>query len=112
MIDSYSFGRMKIKGKTYTADLIICPDRIIPNWWRKSGHQLSLEDIEEILEVQPETIVVGTGAMGVLKIQEEVVLFLKNQGINLIVENTKKAVQVYNELAQKGKVVGAFHLTC
>jgi hypothetical protein len=112
MIESYRFGRMTIGGKTYTSDLVVSRDRIIPDWWRKSGHQLSLEDIQEILRFEPETLVVGTGAMGVLKVQPEVIEHLQTQGIELIVENTKIAVQVFNRLVSRKNVFGAFHLTC
>ena len=112
MIESYRFGRMIIGGKTYTSDLVVSKDHIIPDWWRKSGHRLCLGDIQEILRFKPETLVVGTGALGVLKVQPEVVQHLQSQGIELIVKNTKTAVQVFNRLVTRKNVVGAFHLTC
>ena len=34
-IDEYSFGRISVSGKNYSADLIIFPDHIQENWWRK-----------------------------------------------------------------------------
>jgi len=42
MIEHYSFGRIVIDGKEYTKDLIIYPDKIRANWWRKEGHKLRL----------------------------------------------------------------------
>ena len=112
MIESYGFGRMIIGGKTYTSDLIVSQDRIVPDWWRKSGHQLCLEDIQEILRLKPEILIVGTGALGVLKVQPNVSQHLRDLGIELIVKNTKKAVQIFNSLISRKNVVGAFHLTC
>jgi hypothetical protein len=103
---------MTIQGKTYTSDLIILPNHIIPNWWRKSGHRLCLSDIDKALKERPDVFIIGTGAMGVLKVEEEVVRHLKNQGIEVIIEKTKKSVQMFNDLAPRKRVVGAFHLTC
>ena len=38
---------------------------------------------------------------------------LKERGIEVVVEETRRAWRTYNELASSGrKVVGAFHLTC
>jgi hypothetical protein len=36
----------------------------------------------------------------------------QSQGIELVIEKTKKAVQSFNEFSSKKKTIGAFHLTC
>ena len=112
MIESYAFGRMVISGKAYTSDLIIFPDRVDPSWWRKSGHQLCLEDLKDILQEDLEVLVLGTGYMGVMKVEEEVTQYTKSHGIELIIEKTKKAVERYNSIFKQKKTIGAFHLTC
>lgn len=112
MIDSYSFGRMVIDGHTYTADLIIFPDRIESSWWRKTGHKLCLEDIEDVFKEEPEAIVVGTGFFGLMKVEEAVKQEVRSKGIPLHVNKTKNAVQKYNEISGQKKTVGVFHLTC
>ena len=112
MIESYAFGRMDVDGHTYTSDLIIFPDRVNDSWWRKSGHNLCLEDIEDVLKEKPEVLVVGTGFYGKVSVEEEVKSHAQSQGIELIIEKTKKAAQSFNEFASKKKTIGAFHLTC
>ncbi len=112
MIDSYKFGKMVVEGQVYSSDLIIYPDRIDSSWWRKSGHRLCLEDIKEILEEKPEILVVGTGAYGLMRVDKEVKDYAQAEGIELIVDKTKNAVQKFNELASQKKTIGAFHLTC
>lgn len=112
MIDSYKFGRMVVDGQAYSSDLIIYPDRIDSSWWRNSGHRLSLEDIKEILEEKPEVVVVGTGAYGLMRVDEEVKDYAQSQGIELIVDKTKNAIQKFNKLAPQKRTIGAFHLTC
>ena len=57
VIESYCFGEMVVNGVRYDKDLIVCPDNVRDNWWRKEGHRVSLEDIRELLEaVQPDTL--------------------------------------------------------
>uniref|UniRef100_UPI00405780D7 Mth938-like domain-containing protein n=1 Tax=Candidatus Electrothrix sp. TaxID=2170559 RepID=UPI00405780D7 len=54
MINSYSFGNMEINDKPYRKDLMILPDKtILHPWWRKTGHTLSLTDIQEIIIPPP-----------------------------------------------------------
>ena len=67
-IDSYQFGRIVVSGKKYTSDVIIFPDRVTDNWWRKTGHQLCLKDIAEVMTENPEVLVVGTGDSGLMKV--------------------------------------------
>ena len=47
-VDDYSFGRIVINGKTYRNDVIVSKDWIKPNWWRKEGHSVCLEDIKDV----------------------------------------------------------------
>ena len=112
MIEEYHFGRMVISGKTYTSDLILFPDKVISSWWRKSGHKLCLQDLEEVIQEKPDILVIGTGAMGVMKVNDEVRQYVQQEGITLIIEKTGKAVQFYNHHPRDKKVIGAFHLTC
>ena len=112
-IESYSFGSMKVDGAEYTSDLIIFPDRVSSGWWRKEGHKLSMEDLEQVFEFKPEVLVVGKGSSGLMAIPASTETALREQGIELIAKNTGEAWPLFNEETAKGKkVVGAFHLTC
>mgnify|MGYP001544357303 CR=1 FL=1 len=111
MIDSYEFGFMVIDGRTYTNDLIILPDEVMSGWWRREGHGLHPEDCVSIIAVKPKTLVMGTGAYGVLKVPESTTKWLAEQGIELIAQKTGEAWKTFNRLSAPD-VVGAFHLTC
>ena len=111
-IDSYHFGEIAISGKKYSSDIIIFPDRVIDNWWRKSGHELCVEDIAEVITDSPEVLIVGTGASGLMKVLPEVQQTAQAQGMKLIVETTDKACNTYNQLRQSQRLVAALHLTC
>jgi len=112
VIDSYQFGEIVVNGKKYTSDVIIFPDSVKDNWWRKTGHQLCLDDIAEVLTENPEVLVVGTGASDLMKVLPEVRQVVEAQGIELIVEATDKACHTYNQLCHSRRAVAALHLTC
>lgn len=113
LIESYSFGSMVIDGTHYSKDVIIFPDgRILSPWWRRQGHVLSQDDLEELLAEEPDIIVCGTGAMGVMRPDPKLREFLKSRNIEFIAQKSAKAVDTYNDLADGGKVGGCFHLTC
>ena len=111
-IEAYSFGEMVYGGKVYTSDLIIYPEGVNPSWWRLKGHYLQREDLEEILKEVPDILIIGTGKMGVMKVPRELREQLSREGIELYVERTQKAVEIFNAVDKNKKVIAAFHLTC
>lgn len=112
MIESYSFGKMKIDGKTYNSDLTVFPDRIDAAWWRKEGHNLHPEDLEAVLAEKPEILVIGTGFFGLMKIDEKTKILLKEQNIQYEADKTGRAVEFFNKISASKKTIGVFHLTC
>jgi len=111
-IEAYEFGRITYGDKTYTADLIIYPDRVDSSWRRREGHLLQIEDLENILKEGPGVLIIGTGAMGVMKVPEKLKKQLQEKNIQVYIEKTGKAVEVFNSADKSKKVIGAFHLTC
>ena len=113
MIESYSFGKMVIDGREYTADLIIYPDgRIRDSWWRGRGHRLTWNDIEDLVEENPEVIIAGTGAFGLMKPDQDLSTRLREKGIEFIVCPTEEAVRIYQKISRNKQVGACFHLTC
>lgn len=113
MIDSYSFGKIIIDGTEYNSDVIVYSDQVKHNWWRKSGHILNKEDLRDILSRKPAILVVGTGSAGMLKVPGKTKSYLYDRGIELVVEKTPDACNVFNKfVVEKKNVAGAFHLTC
>ncbi|RLF20081.1 MAG: hypothetical protein DRZ82_03505 [Thermoprotei archaeon] len=112
-VEHYEFGKIVINGKIFNRDVIIFPDRIIDNWWRKEGHSLCMDDIRDVLTYNPEILVIGTGYYGLMRVPEDVIKSLRERGIEVHVAKTKEACRIFNELIEKGKrVVAALHLTC
>ena len=112
MIDSYSFGSITVNGKRYTSDLIIYPDRVESSWWRKEGHDLCMEDLQDVLRYRPEVLVIGKGKPGLMAVGADLVEQLAQRGIEVHTAPTAKAVKLYNRLSPERKIVAALHLTC
>jgi len=113
MIEAYGFGSMTVMGQKHRNDLKIIDREVVGNWWRKEGHAIYAEDIDDILYSTAEILVVGTGAYGGMKLTEEATRAIKGRGIELVAVPTKEAVTIFNTLHGQGKrVAGAFHLTC
>ena len=113
-IDSYRFGRITVDGRDYTSDLIISPDGVDDSWWRQKGHEVSCEDLEPVWKANPEVLIIGTGAYGVMKVLPEADRLMRERCAEVHVLPTTQAWKRYNELAAQGdrRVVAALHLTC
>jgi len=111
-IESYSFGRIVVSGREYSRDLIILPGKVRENWWRKEGHRLCLEDLEDVLKEEVEVLVIGTGYYGMMEVPEDVRKELERRGIEVVIERTRRACDIFNKLSGSKKVAAALHLTC
>ncbi len=85
--------------------------------WRETGTRhrpgVQVADCKELLKSGAETIVLSRGVHEVLQVPDATVKWLEEQGAEVIVLPTPKAVVRYNELAAAGVAVGALiHSTC
>jgi hypothetical protein len=110
-IDAYGFGRVTIDGREETHDVIVLPGRVVRGWWRKEGHGLVLEDLDEVLDELPERLLVGTGAYGQLRPDPGALETLRARGIEVEVLPTADAVRRYAQLDPR-RTAAALHLTC
>lgn len=111
MIDHYSFGSITIDGKNYEHDVIVSASGV-KSWWRAASHNVSLNDLDPILEEKPKLVIFGTGAAGVMKVPPETIDHLKKEGVKVMIKKTGDAVQEFNRLSGTPGLTGAFHLTC
>ena len=113
LIQKYSFGSMTVNGEKYKKDLKIIRGRVVPSWFRASGHKVAVSDITDILEAKPEVAVFGRGKPGMMKVLPETRQKLEAEGIAVEEMPSDRAVQRFNELFKQGREVAAgFHLTC
>jgi hypothetical protein len=110
-LENYSFGRLTVDGQEHTRDLIVLPDRVVSDWWRREGHSLAIADLDEVLDEPPARLVVGVGAHGRLRPDPAVIAELKRRGMQVECLPTDAAVRRYGELDKHG-TAAALHLTC
>lgn len=109
---SYKFGVINIDGVEYRRDVIVLPDRVIPDWWRKEGHSLCLEDLQAELAEKPKILIVGLGHDSRMRIPTDTRDTLREANIELHALPTPEACEGYNQIAGKKRTVAALHLTC
>ncbi len=113
MIDKYNFGKIIIDGVSYANDIKIIKGEVIPQWLRKSGHTVEVEDIQDALQSKPAILVIGKGEPGMMTSSTSLRNFLRINGIELIEKRTSEAVETFNRLQKEGKNISAgFHLSC
>jgi hypothetical protein len=110
-IEDYAFGRVLIDGEEHTKDVIVLPHRVVGSWWRREGHALVLEDLEEVIDELPERLIVGTGAYGRMKPDPAALEQLRAGEIEVESLPTPDAVRRFGEL-DEARTAAALHLTC
>ncbi len=111
-IESFSFGKITIGGRAYTNDVIVYPDHVHENWVREEEHRPQISEFADIINTEPDILIIGTGYAGVLSVPDQIRNFLTSKGIEVRVEKTTKAVELFNSLRETEKVVAALHITC
>jgi hypothetical protein len=113
-IESYSPGSVVVDGAEHHRDLIVLPTRVLPNWWRRDGHSLVLQDLDDVIDELPERLIVGCGYAGRLEPEPSVIEALAGRGVKVEALRTDEAVRRFEELEARdpAAVAAALHLTC
>ena len=48
MITEFSFGRIVVEGQTCNNDIKIVQGNLEPDWWRKNGHSVEIDDVQDL----------------------------------------------------------------
>lgn len=113
IIQHYEFGKIIIDGKIYTSDLKIISGKVVPNWWRKEGHKLYLEDIKDVINAHPKVLIIGCGANSVMEVSYEVVEYCRKNNIDIHILDSYSAVKLFNSISEKKENIAfCIHLTC
>jgi hypothetical protein len=117
-ISALAWGRVSVEGvEGNFKDAKLYPGGAREWDWGETGtrHQPGIQpaDVQELIENGAEAIVLSKGQLGRLRVMPETTATIEQAGIALYVEETSKAVAVYNRLADEGKRAGALiHSTC
>jgi hypothetical protein len=110
-ISDYGFGHVVVDGRPETRDVIVLPDRVVRDWWRRDGHTLVLEDLQEVLEDLPERLIVGMGAASQMRLDPALLDRLHDRAVEVECLPTDRAVARFGELDPE-RTAAALHLTC
>jgi len=111
VIDSYSFGSITINGIKHE-DIKIIGEKVI-DWQYIKHHTVTIQDITELIDSNPEVIVIGIGVSGLVKVEDGVIKLAEQKNIRLIIKNSAEACKEYNGLVKENKKVAAIiHSTC
>lgn len=111
-VEAFSFGSITIGGRIFTKDVIVFPDHVFEDWKREEEHRPQISEFADIVKAGPDILVIGTGYAGVMSVADPVRNFLTSKGIEVRVDKTTKAVELYNQLQGREKVIAALHITC
>jgi hypothetical protein len=112
-VNSFSFGRIEIDGKSFEKDIVISKASIEKRQKKSSKHLKQSFGhtpltLEENIPWDCRVLVVGTGIYGMLPVLDEVKIKADDLGVSLITEKTQDAVKHINEKYTNF----ILHLTC
>jgi len=105
-IESYNTGMICINGVRLTSSLIVSPRSLINPWHPKSFADIAPQHIEQIIQLHPEIIILGTGRQlhfpsSLLAAQ------IQQLGIGFETMDTGAACRCYNLLMGEGRNIAA-----
>ncbi|AJC50555.1 Mth938-like domain-containing protein [Coxiella endosymbiont of Amblyomma americanum] len=101
-IIAYDAGSVTINKKLYTENVIVSPFGLIENWEPKSLEDIQPEHFCDVLSLNPEVVILGTGKKCVFLSQEKSKLFL-HQRIGIECMDTGAACRTYVALVSEGR---------
>ncbi|MBU5678474.1 MAG: MTH938/NDUFAF3 family protein [Candidatus Aenigmatarchaeota archaeon] len=109
-IEEVEFGKIKIDGKEYGAenDIILFWDGKIEK--KEKSHFISEKDFKNILERNPEIVIISTGFHDCVKIDKSIDVIARMHNVKLFKLKTLDACKKFNEL--EGKIAIFIHPTC
>lgn len=106
LIRGYVENQVTIGDRAYQSSLIISPKRIIEDWHPRAAVDLTTADFKLMLELDPELVLLGTGARMQFPPQS-ITQPLIHRSVGLEVMATAAACRTYNVLAHEGRNVVA-----
>lgn len=98
--------RAMVNDRVLTRSCIVAPETLIVDWQVRAGQPLLPADLAPLLALQPELVVLGTGAMQVFP-SAAVLAACLTRGIGIEVMTNAAAARTFNVLASEGRHVVA-----
>ena len=95
-----------VNDRVLSQSFIIAPDSLIENWPVRDAKAMAPGDLESLLALNPELVVLGTGAVQVFP-PAAVMAACLSRGIGIEVMNNAAAARTFSVLAGEGRRVVA-----
>jgi uncharacterized protein len=90
----------------FTSSLILSPDTVNPDWGVDAFADISAETLQPLLDLDPELVLIGTGAQQHFPTPETLMMFYR-AGIGVEIMNTRAACRTFNILVLEERRVVA-----
>jgi uncharacterized protein len=106
LIRGYAAGEVRIGDETLRSNCVVSAQTLVRNWGPASCALLASSDLEPILELEPEVVLLGTGARQTFP-NAAIRDAFSSRRIGLEVMDLGAACRTYNILVQEGRRVVA-----
>jgi hypothetical protein len=116
-IDDVRFGSVVVGGSQMPHDIYIRADGKVARRKKKparkkygTSHVLDRAELEKVCKGQPQTLIIGTGHQGMLRLADDAREYLDSLRIQWRALRTPEAVKAFNEA--RGRKALLLHVTC
>ena len=105
-IRAYDEGYIRVNNQTIRRSLIVTPEKLITEWPPQSFSDLQTDHLEQLLALDPEIVLLGTGARQHFP-PSRLTFPLLSRGVGIEVMDTAAACRTYNFIMAEGRRVAA-----
>ena len=106
IITGYGEGFISVNEVTYQQSLIITPGKLVTNWTASEPEDLTLKNLQQLKNWQPEIVIIGTGKKQIFP-ESEVMFWFLSQGMGFEVMDSAAACRTYSILISENRTVVA-----
>ena len=105
-IRSVSAAGIQVVDEFYESSITVSADLVIPDWPVNSVENITQQHLENVLEMQPELVLIGTGVRQVF-LPPRQMMFFYSRKIGVEVMTTDAACRTFNVLVSESRNVVA-----
>ena len=105
-IHSVSADGIRVVDQVCTGSIIVSANRLITDWPVKAPGEITAKHIGQILDLEPEIVLIGTGERQVF-LEAEMLMHFYRQTVGVEIMSTRAACDTFNILVSEGRNVVA-----
>lgn len=105
-IRSVSAQGIRVVDQLCTGSIIVSANRLINNWPVTNAAEIGADQVGQMLELEPEIVLIGTGEYPVF-LAPEILMNFYQQAVGVEIMSTRAACDTFNILVSEGRNVVA-----